>query len=358
MVNSKLYPESWQIEPMRYAGKVSDLQARQAFESGNYVAQEKKDGALYQLEKTDSGYVYMFSRTKSRKTGELVEKSDNFQHIKEWAKFYLPNGTILIGEVYVPGGHSNDVTKLSGCLPTKALNRQFNEERADVFIGPARYYVFDIIRFKGEDLRNKGTLDRIENYLYNERLEYSFISQQYIERAETIYDNFEEHLNNIFKSNGEGIVVKKKDCPYRAGMRSTPSQMFKWKKHLDSIDFICIGIEDPEYYYTGKEAETWPYKDEEGNLITKLAYNGWAGSISLGCYKDGKLVNVGKVSSGLTDNMRKDLVNNPDKYIGQVVQISCMSVDPKEGTIRHPVLECFRFNDKNPEECLYEEIFK
>ena len=204
---SNLYPESWQIPPMKYCSKASDKAARQAFESGDFVMQEKYDGALYQLEKTDSGYIYLFSRTKSRKTGELVEKSDNFPHIKKWAEWAIPNGTILIGEIYVEGGHSNDVTKLSGCLPQNAVKRQFDSNE---YGGPVKYKVFDIIRFAGEDIQNKPTIERIENYLNNISLDYSF-SDKYVQRVTTYYDNFEERLQQIFKNGGEGAVFKNKN---------------------------------------------------------------------------------------------------------------------------------------------------
>lgn len=377
-----LYPESWQIPPMKYCSKVSDLAARRAFESGDWIGQEKKDGALYVLEKTDSGYVYLFSRTKSRKTGELVEKSENFPHIKEWAELFVPNGTIFVGEIYIPGGHSNTVTKLSGCLPAKAYKRQFDKVDPD-YLGPAKYYVFDIIRYRKEDIQEKGTLDRLENYLYNESLEYTFADQKYVERARTFYDNFEEHLQKIFLEGGEGMVFKNKSCPYRAGKRSTSSQMFKWKEHLDSVDLVCIGLEDPIMEYTGKEIDTWPYwysfttdrfykwEFDKNNPtsapysfndvpdiepVTKPFFYGWKNSMSLGCYKDGKIVYVGKVASGLTDAMRQDMADHPKNYLNKVVQVSCMSVDSKEGTLRHPVFEKIRL-DKSAEDCLWEEIF-
>jgi len=376
---SSLYPESWQIPPMKYCSKASDKAARQAFESGDFVMQEKYDGALYQLEKTDSGYIYLFSRTKSRKTGELVEKSDNFPHIKKWAEWAIPNGTILIGEIYVEGGHSNDVTKLSGCLPQNAVKRQFDSNE---YGGPVKYKVFDIIRFAGEDIQNKPTIERINNYLNNTSLDYSF-SDKYVQRVTTYYDNFEERLQQIFKNGGEGAVFKNKNCPYRAGKRSTVSQAFKWKQHLDSVDLICIGLEDPIIEYTGKEIDTWPYWysfttdhfykwefdknnptsapysfDDVPDIepVTKPFFYGWKNSMSLGCYKNGEIVYVGKVASGLTDSMRQDMAEHPKNYLNRVIQVSCMSVDPKEGTLRHPVFEQIR-KDKNPEDCIYKEIF-
>ncbi len=351
MTESSLYPGSQQIAPMRYAVKPSEKQIKEAWSSEQWIAQEKKDGAFYQLEKTDDGNVYMFGRTISKKTGEYTEKSENFLHIKEWARFFLPCGTILIGEVYVPGGKSNDVTKISGCTPANAYKRQFESSEYQ----PVHYYVFDIIRFKGQDLCDTPTIDRLEKFLCGEELAYSFENQKYVEIAQTYYDNFEEHLSHIFAAGGEGMVFKKKDCPYRAGKRTTASQMFKYKESLDSVDLICIELEDPTYYYEGKEADTWPFKNSDGELITKPAYYGWKNAIRVGAYKDGRVIEVGTVASGLTDADREEMAINPAKWINEVVEIQCMSTT-KDGALRHPVFRRLR-PDKDINDCLYDEIF-
>lgn len=349
MTESKLYPGSFQIAPMRYAVKPSQSQIEQAWSSDKWIAQEKKDGAFYQLEKTDAGNVYMFGRTVSKKTGEYTEKSDNFPHIKKWAEDNLPNGTILVGEIYIPGGKSNDVTKISGCLPANAYKRQFESSEYQ----PVHYYIFDIIRFKGQDLCDMPTVDRLV------RLEFGLDGVwdgEYVERAQTYYDNFEEHLKDIFAAGGEGMVFKHMDCPYRVGKRTTASQMFKYKESLDSVDLVCIGLEDPTYYYEGKEAESWPYKNEKGELITKPAYYGWKTALRVGAYKDGKIKEVGTVASGLTDADREDMGINPENWIDKVVEIQCMSTT-KDGALRHPVFRRVR-EDKGPDDCLWDEIFK
>lgn len=348
MTESSLYPGSMQLAPMRYAVKPSQSQIEQAWSSGEWIAQEKKDGAFYQLEKTNAGNVYMFGRTVSKKTGEYTEKSDNFPHIKKWAEDNLPNGTILVGEIYIPGGKSNDVTKISGCLPANAYKRQFESSEYQ----PVHYYVFDIIRFKGQDLCDMPTVDRLV------RLEFGLDGVwdgKYVERAQTYYNNFEEHLKDIFAAGGEGMVFKHMDCPYRIGKRTTASQMFKYKESLDSVDLICIGLEDPTYYYEGKEAESWPYKNEKGELITKPAYYGWKTALRVGAYKDGKIKEVGTVASGLTDADREDMGINPENWIGKVVEIQCMSTT-KDGALRHPVFRRVR-EDKGPDDCLWDEIF-
>ena len=143
MMGDSLYPGSLQIPAMLYSKAPEGDKLLRELESKKYIGQEKIDGAFYQLEKTDDGRVYLFSRAISKKTGELSEKIANVPHIKEWAE-QLPNGTTLIGEIYVPGGKSNDTTKIMGALPEKAIERQKDN--------PIHYYVHDMIRYNGKSL--------------------------------------------------------------------------------------------------------------------------------------------------------------------------------------------------------------
>jgi len=376
------YPGSIQTDPMRYGNKPAESVIERTWASGDWFMQEKKDGAWYQLEKTALGEVYLFGRTKSKVTGEYTEKIANVPHIKEWAEKYLPNATTLIGEIYVLGGKSNDVTKIMGCTPENAHERQYEPENFNTYGGPVHYYVFDIIRYFGKDLCAEGTYQR---YRYLEiDLEEAFWDNQYVELAPIFEDNFEEHLKNIFAAGGEGAVFKKKDCPYRSGKRTTTSQMYKYKEHLDSIDLICMELLDPVKEYTGKELETWPYWIERGETtsdgnfnwircnenyykdslsnphifkpVTKSYFYGWKNALKLGAYKDGKLVEVGRVASGLTDADREDMALHPENWLNKVIEVECMSVNKKEGTMRHPVFKRVR-DDKGPDDCKWKEIF-
>jgi len=339
---SSLYSGSHQVPAMRYHNKPADSIVDAAFTSGDWVAQEKIDGAWYMLEKIDDKRIYLFGRTKSKKTGELTEKSANVPHIIEWAK-QLPNETVLIGEIFVPGGKSNDVTKIMGCTAANAIKRQ---TQTDEFGGLIHYYVFDCIRYDGIDLTSIGFIDRW-NYLKN--FEYS--PQVHLS---IIYDSdFESILNNIFIMGGEGMVFKRKDSIYEPDKR--PMTCFKMKEHVDSVDLICMELLDPIKEYTGKELETWQYWID-GEPVTKHYYYGWKNAMRLGAYKNGKIIEVGRVASGLSDDIRADMAENPEKYLNQVVQVSCMSLNKKDKTIRHPVFETMRY-DKDIKDCQLEEVF-
>ena len=117
---------------------------RDILKNEKVIGNIKKDGYFYQLIK-ENNQVYLFSRTVSKVTGIYAEKIENTPHLKEWAEKYLPNGTVLIGEIYYPGGTSKDVTKVMGCLPEKAIERQAND------FGLIHFYLHDILKYNGED---------------------------------------------------------------------------------------------------------------------------------------------------------------------------------------------------------------
>ena len=57
-----LYPGSYQLEPMKYNGKPSQALIDEAFKgNGQWVAQQKYDGALYMLEKIDDDHIFLFA---------------------------------------------------------------------------------------------------------------------------------------------------------------------------------------------------------------------------------------------------------------------------------------------------------
>lgn len=317
----------------------------QAWASGNYIAQEKLDGFLYMLEKTESGYVYLFSRSKSKKTGELTEKSENVPHIVKWAKENVPNGSILLGEIYVPGGTSKDCTRIMGCLPKRAIERQKVE-------GNIHFYIHDCLKFDGKTTLDNPYIMRY-NILYNSGLFTDYISSiPEITLAENYYDNFGDTLAKILAAGGEGMVFKHKDMPYAPGKR--PRYNFKMKSET-TFDVVVMGFIEPEREYTGKDAANWKYKID-GENVTKAFYKKWLVGFKVGAYDGGELVEVGTISSGMTDYLREDTAKNPDKYLGQVVEIQAMSVDKKRHTIRHGRFIRIR-EDKNQTDCTMEEIF-
>lgn len=372
----ELYPEAenLMIEPMLIwklpTGKESMLS--EVCSNGEYFLEEKIDGAFYQFVKTEN-HSYLFGRTVSKLSGILTEKSDNVPHLKE-ALNCLPAGTILIGEIYVPGGTSKDTVSIMGCLPALAIKRQEKE--------PIHYYVHDIIAYdtvnlidSPADLRYKILAAIWKKHNLNQ---YSFLRL-----ATRVDEDMEAEISRILKSGGEGAVLKKKDYPYTPGKR--PAWSTIKVKQMDSIDLICTGFCDATKEYTGKELATWEYWEERGERnqdgeytwllsegqyyedyfhnphiyrpVTKPYFLGWKTAIRIGAYNDnGELVDLGTVSSGLTDDNKREMTENPDLWLGHVIALDCMQIDKKEHTLRHPVFKCKR-DDKDAKDCVISEIF-
>ena len=265
-----------------------------------------------------------------------------------------------------------------GCLPKNAIARQ---EASDW----VHYYVFDCIWYAGNNLCDNTFETRVGHYL-EYRLYDCFINEKYVEMATTytLGENieigigcvsFQEKLNEIFTAGGEGAVFKRLDSIYEPDKR--PMTCFKMKEHVDSVDLIVMELLDPVPEYTGKELDTWPYwydteyeeevyaaqgaikhmiESDRYRPITKHFFFGWKNAFKVGAYRDGKIIEVGRVASGLTDEIREDMAVHPENYINKVVQISCMSLNKKDHTVRHPVFECMR-PDKDINDCLLDEIF-
>lgn len=350
--------------PANKKDKLSEICA-----SGEYFAEEKLDGALYQFCRTDKGN-YLFGRTVSVKNGLLTNKIDNVPHISS-ALSCLPCGTVIVGEIYVPGGTSKNVTSIMGCLPAEAIKRQDKQ-------GKIKYYLHDMIFYDGEDMQSLGAEVRYQK-LVEAWNEFHLEQFDFLRLAESFDTGIEERLSQILAAGGEGIVLKKKDAPYSEGKR--PAWATIKCKQMDTIDLVCTRAIEATKEYTGKELETWPYWQErsernqngeytwlssEGQYyedylhnphiyrpVTKPYFYGWKTAIGIGAYDDeGNLKEIGTVSSGLTDEMRAHL----DGYVGQVVSLQCMSIDRKEKTLRHPIVKVWR-DDKNAAECKLSEVF-
>lgn len=337
--------------------------------SGEYFAEEKKDGALYQFCRTDKGN-YLFGRTVSVKNGLLTNKIDNVPHINS-ALSCLPCGTVIVGEIYVSGGTSKNVTSIMGCLPAEAIKRQDKQ-------GKIKYYLHDMIFYNGEDMQSWGAEARYQK-LVEAWNKFHLEQFDFLQLAESFDTGIEERLSQILAAGGEGIVLKKKDAPYSEGKR--PAWATIKCKQMDTIDLVCTRAIEATKEYTGKELETWPYwqerseRDQNGEYtwlssegqyyedylhnphiyrpVTKPYFYGWKTAIGIGAYDDeGNLKEIGTVSSGLTDEMRAHL----DDYVGKVVALQCMSIDRKEKTLRHPIVKAWR-DDKNAAECKLSEVF-
>jgi ATP-dependent DNA ligase len=367
-----MYPEASMVPAMEIWSLPKNKKDRleEYCDSGKYLASLKLDGYFYSFNKTPN-YSYLFSR-KPGVNGLLTEKADRVPHIIELMQV-LPPDTLIVGEIYIPGKTSKDVTRIMGSLAKKAIDRQ-NQE------GKVHYYINDIIMLNGKDLRDKTFSERIlvlEN-LY--RLH--FKDSEYIDFAWQVEEDIYKTAMDYLDAGEEGMVLKKKDALYACDKRPAWSSI-KIKQE-DTLDVVITGFCDPTMRYNGTELNDWKYwwidnleiqkplplEQTHGEPflegcnygfyfpVTKAYYYGWKMAMEISAYnKEGSLVQIGTISSGLTDELREAFAKTPEKYLNKVVEITCMSLDSEKKSVRHGRLIKFR-EDKNPEDCTLDLIFR
>ena len=357
------FPKSYSPERRREEAKVLAT-------SGQYMGSRKYDGAWNMIIKDLNGFFHMRSRTESVNGG--------YEDKAEWIPWIIeelspmPNGTVLIGEICFPNNEgSRKITSVLNCLKDKCIERQKKN-------GILNFYVFDVLAYNGKSLINVPFETRIRTYLeyelYDIIKDNDYVFMADYKEGQELWDLYGE----VIASGGEGIVITDKSSSYLPGKRKA-RQTLKMKKELqDTIDaFIDGKYKAPTKSYNGKEIETWEYwvNEKTGEKynknmyaeyvdgkpiipVTKAFFNGWAAAISFSVMKEGKPVHIGWIS-GITDIMKSDIVNNPQKLIGKVYELNCMEIECINNvySLRHAKIINER-KDKKPQDCGWEQIAK
>lgn len=336
-------------------------EVKSAIFSGDYVGARKMDGAFYKFIKDEDGNMELIGRSKGV-SGDYLNKID---WVPQFHQFFnsMPNGTCLLGELYFPNNEgSNHVTTIMGCLKDKAISRQDEGQKL-------HYYVFDVLAFNKRSIYKYNIENRLEylDYIENNYCEFDYIEfAQYYEGQELWLQ-----LQSILAAGGEGVVITKKGTCYQPGKRPA-RQTMKVKKELqETIDVFVMGANAPTREYTGKDIVSWEYWENirtneriKGNFylsysngdpiepVTKNYFYKWAGSLIIGCKKDGKPIAVGSIS-GLTEEVRA----NWKEYKGKVMEISGMQImDTENKGIRHPKFIRWR-DDLTVDDCDWYKYF-
>ena len=292
--------------------------------SDNYV-EEKFDGTRATLH-IFQDFIRCFSRRVSNVTGWFCENSDSLPHIRD-LKVPSLEGTIIDGEMFIPGRPFKDVASVLNCNWDKAVARQ--EE-----LGKIVFHAFDIIYYKGIDLRNfplhrrKRFLQYVVNTInspYVEMVKYYScdtlipvcVGDRLKKALPSLADKYPTLVRDLRKSakvtprgyyeyivatGGEGVIVKPKNGKYyyKRGWEYS-----KIKKFL-TREVIIMGFTPPTREYKGKfpDPESWRYwedyvgdfydtsspevlkyvKDNLGECapISKYFYEHWVGNIIFG----------------------------------------------------------------------------
>lgn len=368
-------------EPMKYFAPPASMSAdvrrnklEQMISSGDYLFGLKTDGNWSRAIITNERNALQTRgiSTVTKTYGEIQDKVTFWDAVLR-VEWYGP--TVILGEVYLPGAIDKDVGSILRCLPPKALARQKDN--------PLRWRIFDVLALDGKDMMNEAFENRI-NCIPEvvRRIDSPLVEGvTYYEMDETFFDK----MGEIFAQGGEGCVCYKKNSQYIPGKRGPHAwDTVKVKQEISSeIDAFISGIVPGEKLYSGKDLASWQLWEnhrtgeklvgsyfgeyQQGGAyipITKNYFNNWPAAIQVSVLdRKGNEVPLCKVS-GITEEFKTSLRDDPDRWIGCPVTIGGMMVSSakadSEGngiSIRHPLLKRIREGDLTKEDCTLAKIF-
>jgi hypothetical protein len=368
-------------EPMKYWSMPSTIspegrkmKLENMIESQNYLFGQKYDGNWSRAVITSEKQVLQTRgiSTVTKTYGEVQNKVLFWQDI---IKAFTNGTTVILGEIYLPNGIDKDTGAILRCLEQKAIARQKDN--------PLKWRIFDVLALDGKDYMDTGFEERIKLIpIVVQRISSSLVEGvTYYEMDNSFFDK----MGEIFAAGGEGCVCYKKDSVYIPGKRGPHAwDTVKVKQEISSeIDAFISGIVPGEKLYTGKDLGTWQLWENQrtgeklvgsyfgeyrtgGSYIpvTKNYFNNWPAAIQVSVLdRNGNEVPLCKVS-GITEEFKTSLRDEPNRWIGCPVTIGGMMVSSakadSEGngiSIRHPLLKRIREGDLLKEDCTLAKIF-
>lgn len=239
------YPLEKEIEDL---GEISDWQ----FEY-------KWDGIRGQLIKRN-GEVFIWSRGEELVTPQFPELKDTLENVEG---DFVIDGEILA----VKNDEVLNFNELQKRLNRKNITKKMMEEI------PVRVFAYDMLEFKGEDLREKPLSERrkmLEDLLVQNQNTKISLSQ--IIEAEN-YNDLKEIREKSREINSEGLMLKQKSSIYHSGRKK--GDWWKWKVDPLTIDAVLVyaqkGSGRRSSYYTDY---TFAVKNEDKLVTIAKAYSG------------------------------------------------------------------------------------
>ena len=366
-------------EPMRYWAPAATMTAdikRQHLEnmidSGNYIWSQKYDGNW-------SRAVITPTRAALQTRG-ISKKTNTYGEVQNKVLFWdavtaaFKETTVILGEIYLPGGIDKDVGSILRCLDDKAIARQKKQQ--------LEWRIFDVLAYDGEELLNTPIEERIK---YIPKVVQRINSPLVHGIAYHVMDEyFFDDLNTIFQNHGEGAVCYRRGALYEPGKRGPHSwDSCKVKQEITAdVDCVIMAAEPPTKLYTGKDISSWQlwvnHRTDErvyGNYfgeyqtggayipVTTNYWNNWPGAITVGVYDSNhKLIPLCKVA-GLTDEFKTQLRDDFSQWYLCPITIGGMMVSTANAaengvgiSIRHPYIKSIRKGDLNADDCTLEKI--
>lgn len=264
----------------------------------NWIAQEKCDGWRLQIHLgRPCSHLYAITRG-----GEEV--GANVTHLMPHGDISNLQYTVLDGEILPMNGeefHSLASLRTANARP---LNRVFK--------------LFDVLYLNGIDVRNLSL--EIREQLVIAILNSLYINHPFVAPIKQAKKDTYKFLLEQLAANMEGVVLK--------DLRSTYGNGWIKAKKFSTFDAIITGIEP--------------------------GYHQLHGKVYLAVCDGLTLHDVGKCGIQV-EKIRADLNKNPNNFIGKVIEVRALKIDPSNGMLREPRFVRMR-PDLSPLEATWEKL--
>lgn len=266
---------------------------------GDYLMEPKMDGWRILAFVGEGGHVDLYTRTGNAPRGDLPK-------VKAELAANFPPGSVVDGEAVALTPQDDGTILNEWGVAQSVLTKAGANAAADKI----SYVVFDLLAHAGIDARALPLADR------RVLLERIFDAGEFDAVClSTIIEATDEGYDALVAMGFEGAVLKRLDKPYGSDKREGGG----WLKMKASvrIDVVIMGFKDGQNGFAGM-----------------------VGAIIFGQHDPdtGALIERG-TCSGFDLRTRKAMTDNPEKWIGRVIEIAHMGADiGKNGTgrLRHP----------------------
>ncbi|MFC5067554.1 DNA ligase D [Flaviflagellibacter deserti] len=253
---------------------------------GNWVHEVKFDGYRLQA-RLDHGNVQLLTRNG-------LDWTHRFPGVAEAIKGIPAETALIDGEAVVEDE--------SGISSFSALQQDLGGRGGRLVSGKAMYYAFDLLHLDGRDLTPLSLVERKETLAGliagapHDKLRYS----------EHIESDGEAMIRHACRLGLEGIICKRADAPYRSGRGD---QWLKVKCTQRS-EFVIAGY------------------------VPSTASAKAIGSLVMGYYDKGKLIHIGRVGTGYTQTVARDLWKVLDERKADASPFAAkLSADERRGVV-------------------------
>jgi bifunctional non-homologous end joining protein LigD len=184
-----------------------------------------------------------------------IDASERFPELAAAIRALPVPGLVLDGEVVVTDGEGRPVFQL--LQQRTQLARNADIQRASGVL-PATFFAFDLLGADGRDLRG---LPLAQRKALTQRLMPTAGPLRY---ADHVDEQGEALFAQVLARGLEGVVAKKKDAPYRCGVRSRDWLRFRQEPEAD---FAVCGFTPPKGNRSGLGALHLCVRDPDGSWV-------------------------------------------------------------------------------------------